>query len=809
MKLLSLKLLNFRRFRQEEIVFKDNFSLIFWKNWAWKSSIIDAIWYALFWPIWKDFVRVNATFLKSFFVTDRLPSKIELTFSVWLETYRIVRVIDAWIKKLSNDFIPETKDSLFWANWLEIIWWWEVNDFIIKLIWVSKDTFLRSVFAKQKDLEVLSGMAQNRKDLINSILWLDKIQNIISELKKEEKEKINLLTFTKSRVSEINIDEIKILQKTKKEEEKTILEKLKQEENNLKILNEKFENIKKNYELQDKKRQEKESLENQIKIITNSIEREELELKRLDETLVEIAKKEKYLLENKEIIEKEKKYSQKLNTLLEQKNLFDKKKTLEERQKTLSEKLAEINKNLEDLLIPPWERGVGGFSNQEKFLNISQNIQELEKSAELEQKKFDSLNEEKINLESKINYLRKEYDELKKELENVKSLSKDATCPTCLRPLESHFPTMLKLYEDKLLEKANEWKKEKLVLEEKANILQNILKNLEKIKNDLALLKQKELSFTKFSENKKIYLEDLEKIKIDLENFKDVDFKEEIFIETKKEYEEIKIRFSEYRKLEWEVANKKTLEENKKTAQEKIKDFSIKKEEILKKLSEIWYDEENYLKVKEEFLTSSTFIKEKTQEISVLNNEKIKKDYELKELNEKLENFKKDNENIKNLASDIEYSSLKIKILWDYIIYLLEYLKPKIEDLASEYFSIITDYKYNYITLDNDYNILIDGKNIDLFSWWERDLANLCLRLSLGQNLSLNRWNPINFLVLDEVLWSQDKERQQNILTNLKKLEHKFSQIILISHLEEIKDLATNLIEVRALNKEESEVLYY
>jgi hypothetical protein len=80
--------------------------------------------------------------------------------------------------------------------------------------------------------------------------------------------------------------------------------------------------------------------------------------------------------------------------------------------------------------------------------------------------------------------------------------------------------------------------------------LQNILKNLEKIKNDLALLKQKELSFTKFSENKKIYLEDLEKIKIDLENFKDVDFKEEIFIETKKEYEEIKIRFSEYRKLE-------------------------------------------------------------------------------------------------------------------------------------------------------------------------------------------------------------------------------------------------------------------
>ena len=42
-----------------------------------------------------------------------------------------------------------------------------------------------------------------------------------------------------------------------------------------------------------------------------------------------------------------------------------------------------------------------------------------------------------------------------------------------------------------------------------------------------------------------------------------------------------------------------------------------------------------------------------------------------------------------------------------------------------------------------------------------------------------------------------------------KKLENKFSQIILISHLDEIKDLATNLIEIKALNREESIINYY
>jgi exonuclease SbcC len=81
--------------------------------------------------------------------------------------------------------------------------------------------------------------------------------------------------------------------------------------------------------------------------------------------------------------------------------------------------------------------------------------------------------------------------------------------------------------------------------------------------------------------------------------------------------------------------------------------------------------------------------------------------------------------------------------------------------------------------------------------------------LSLGQNLSQRKGNPINFLILDEVLGSQDKERQQNILIRLKKLEQKFSQIFLISHVDEIKEFATNLIEIKSVNREESRVNYY
>jgi len=50
MKLISLKLLHFRRFRQEEIFFEEDFCLLFGKNGAGKSSLLDAIGYALFGP---------------------------------------------------------------------------------------------------------------------------------------------------------------------------------------------------------------------------------------------------------------------------------------------------------------------------------------------------------------------------------------------------------------------------------------------------------------------------------------------------------------------------------------------------------------------------------------------------------------------------------------------------------------------------------------------------------------------------------------------------------------------------------------
>lgn len=130
----------------------------------------------------------------------------------------------------------------------------------------------------------------------------------------------------------------------------------------------------------------------------------------------------------------------------------------------------------------------------------------------------------------------------------------------------------------------------------------------------------------------------------------------------------------------------------------------------------------------------------------------------------------------------------------------MERIIPALTDIASSMFSDMTDGRYLGLELDDEYNISVydgDAKYpINRFSGGEMDLANLCLRLAISRLLSDRSGKDINFLVLDEIFGSQDQNRKRNIMTALSKLENQFSQILLITHIDDVKDLMQNVISV-------------
>jgi len=57
--------------------------------------------------------------------------------------------------------------------------------------------------------------------------------------------------------------------------------------------------------------------------------------------------------------------------------------------------------------------------------------------------------------------------------------------------------------------------------------------------------------------------------------------------------------------------------------------------------------------------------------------------------------------------------------------------------------------------------------------------------------------NQMNFLVLDEIFGSQHQSRKRSILETLGQLQKQFRQILLITHIEDVKDNVSAVLRVQ------------
>ena len=144
-------------------------------------------------------------------------------------------------------------------------------------------------------------------------------------------------------------------------------------------------------------------------------------------------------------------------------------------------------------------------------------------------------------------------------------------------------------------------------------------------------------------------------------------------------------------------------------------------------------------------------------------------------------------------------------IMGDFRKHLISRIRPALSSMSSELLGILTEGRYNEIELNEDYEISIrdagEMHKLDRFSGGEMDLANLCLRLAISEIIA-SRYGTNNFdmIVLDEIFGSQDAHRKRALLTTLNGLSNRFKQIFLITHVEDVKELMGNVIQVSENN---------
>jgi exonuclease SbcC len=138
------------------------------------------------------------------------------------------------------------------------------------------------------------------------------------------------------------------------------------------------------------------------------------------------------------------------------------------------------------------------------------------------------------------------------------------------------------------------------------------------------------------------------------------------------------------------------------------------------------------------------------------------------------------------------------RIVTDFRKFVNASIRPRMAELASEYLTDLTDGRYSAVELGEDFTptVIEDGEAKRVISGGEEDILNLCMRIALSHMLAERAGQSFSLLMLDEVFGSLDEGRRSNVLALLEKLRRRFEQIIIITHLDDIKDGVQHLIQV-------------
>jgi exonuclease SbcC len=117
---------------------------------------------------------------------------------------------------------------------------------------------------------------------------------------------------------------------------------------------------------------------------------------------------------------------------------------------------------------------------------------------------------------------------------------------------------------------------------------------------------------------------------------------------------------------------------------------------------------------------------------------------------------------------------------------------PSLAQETADLLRSVTRGRYSDVQISAEGELeVIDRGNphaLGRFSGGEKDIANLCLRIGLSKVLSRRSGTETGFIILDEVLGSQDRDRRAALVQALRELDFEFGQVFVVSHFDDFME---------------------
>ena len=787
--LTNLKLENFKKYTSHTIRFEEGLIGIIGKNGSGKSTIFEAILFALYGELKnkgdKEIVRnVNAS------IKDVVS--VELEFEFETVAYKIVREFRG--KTLSANA------KLYKNNELLITGAKETTAYIVKQTKMNKDAFSHTLFASQKELTSLSTKKpEDRKKMIRKLLGLEKIDYIEKKLVEKSRDlNRDISAYKEILLSADDVKEKKEHIVKHKEQVEIYTQDSTKKAKEIDSIKLQELDIKKELEVYIQTKEKKQNLFSNLEILKNTINSHIANQTKLANEIEHLNSKQKELrgLEN---IKGE--YINLHDSIKEQEKLKEhhiRKERLIEEQKNLREHYKKSKETITKLEV-----------------ECSAHPKLVEKEKELE-KIIEELNLELIILKKKEEELRaqiageeKLISDINKKIENIKNLGKESNCPTCTRPLLDEYDNVISSLEEIVKnsqeEKISKYKEEFEKLSVQKNKQEESLKLHSKehfeLSKSLNLCESKKRDlFIEQEHFTKVEAQGM-KNKEELQKLESYNYDSNTHTSLLEKQKELKTKYEYVLSLETMLKRVDSLKEEYENTNKNIEKLSNEYNEKELSYKEINYDE---VKHKEKQKMFDEVQASKEQKINVLNELKVQIatiQGQIKTIQETLNNNDIQAKKVQTKKDDLQdYEKIKIS-LGLFKTKLNSKVAPRISDIASNMYAQITKGKYQHIEVSNDFDFYIydEGKKfpIERFSGGEIDLANLVLRIAISKTLSeLSGASSIEFLAFDEVFGSQDETRRMEILEAFHTIKEQYRQIFLISHEMDIKEMFERVVEV-------------
>ncbi|MCX8166839.1 MAG: AAA family ATPase [Candidatus Micrarchaeota archaeon] len=751
--LLGLEIINWKTHKNSKIRFFSGVNLIIGNMGSGKSSILEAITFALFGttPAIKrrdvKLVDLKNAYMKNERLSVKLTLRVENSL---IEVNRTVEnnKTDADLR-INNKLVEKGSER--------------VTEFVEKLIDCDYDTFQRALFAEQNNIDnIFSIDNSQRKMQIDRILGIEKL----------EKARKNLTTYINSiqnTVKSLYEQSSLTLLKNHEEAINKVNEELvkdNEEHDNLQIKYSefllRFNEIKLNYEKMKSLYEKRKSVEKELISVKSKVELLKNELKGYDRQEVEHELND-------------------LNSKIVQ--LESEEKELKLKLKQVHENMVAINKKVSIITNRIEENSRRQAKIQEVQMSISkyQPIHVIMSEIEKNENLLENLNEQKAKLETDLKNLNKSKE--------VLTSSDKKKCPVCKTDLdEKKYLELLQEIEQNTSKIINDIKD----VNEKVSFHKNLLQSLKKHREEVRELELKlqELSQQLEKDDMSKELRALEK---DLNTLK-------------LEEEKINNVFNEKLKAKQESLVKSTKLKRVKESFKELENYESKLKEIESSLEKINIKESDYESALEEFQKALVSKKEIEGNLQVIKTKIIETKKRLEQMNASYENLIK----TRKKAETYEKLARKLTALRSALIDSQNAIRSKVIGVINSKMNEIWKQLYPYGDIkeisiavnENSYYFVAKKEyevDVSQLSGGEKSCFAIAFRLALVSVLA----PKLNVFFLDEPTHNLDSEAIQTLGIVLEeRLPELITQTIIITHDKElIRENFSNIIRIKR-NKE-------